>query len=74
MNKKTMQTALITGANQGIGFEIARQLLKKGFHVIISGRDEMKLSEAVNELKSEFTSVEMVLMDVSNFESVKAAA
>lgn len=74
MNKKTMQTALITGANQGIGFEIARQLLKKGFHVIISGRDEMKLSEAVNELKSEFTSVEMVLIDVSNFESVKAAA
>ena len=74
MNNKTMQTALITGANQGIGFEIARQLLKKGFHVIISGRDEMKLSEAVNQLKSEDTSVEMVLMDVGKFESVKAAA
>ena len=74
MNNKTMQTALITGANQGIGFEIAHQLLKKGFHVIISGRDEMKLSEALNQLKSEFTSVEMVLMDVSKFESVKAAA
>ena len=74
MNDKMMSTVLITGANKGIGFEIARQLLKKGFHVIISGRDEMKLSEVLNQLKSEFTSVEMLLMDVSKFESVQAAA
>lgn len=69
-----METVLITGANQGIGFEIALQLLRKGFRVIISGRDEIKLSKAFQQLKGEFTSVEMVLMDVSNFESVKAAA
>jgi NAD(P)-dependent dehydrogenase (short-subunit alcohol dehydrogenase family) len=74
MENKRTQTALITGANKGIGFEIARQLLKKGFHVIITGRDELKLSEALNQLKSEFASVEMLLMDVSKFESVKAAA
>ena len=66
--------ALITGAAQGIGCEIGRQLLKKGFHVIISGRDEMKLSEAVKQLKAESPFVEMLLMDVSNFESVKVAA
>jgi len=69
-----MQNVLITGANRGIGFEIARQLLKKGFHVIISGRDEMKLSLAENQLKKEFSSVEMIVMDVSTSESVKAAA
>ena len=74
MENKNIQTALITGANKGIGFEIAHQLLKKGFHVIITGRDELKLSEAVNQLKSESASIEMLLMDVSNFESVKTAA
>jgi len=69
-----MKTVLITGANRGIGFEIARQLLKKDFQVFISGRDEMKLSEALNQLKKEYSSVEMILMDVSSSESVKTAA
>lgn len=69
-----MQYVLITGANRGIGLETARQLLKKGMHVVISGRDEIKLSEALKELKAESQEVDMVVMDVSNFESVKAAA
>lgn len=74
MNQKIMHTALITGANKGIGFEIARQLLDKGFHVILSGRDELKLSEAMTQLKGRGGSVDMVLMDVSKSDSVKAAA
>lgn len=69
-----MQNALITGANRGIGLETARQLLKKGMHVVISGRDETKLAEALKDLKAENSEVEMVVMDVSHFESVKAAA
>ena len=28
-----MKTALITGANKGIGHEVARQLAAKGYHV-----------------------------------------
>lgn len=69
-----MQTALITGANKGIGLEIARQLLKKGFQVILSGRDEVQLSEAMSQLKGQSEWVDMVLIDVSKFDSVKAAA
>lgn len=69
-----MKTALITGANKGIGFEIARQLLKKDFHVILSGRDELSLTEALNQLKKEFSSAEMILMDISKSDSVKTAA
>ena len=69
-----MENILITGANRGIGFETARQLLEKGFHVIISGRNEKKLSDALNTLKLEFQSVEMILLDVSDDESVKKAA
>ncbi|HET6558894.1 MAG TPA: SDR family NAD(P)-dependent oxidoreductase [Prolixibacteraceae bacterium] len=69
-----MQSILVTGANRGIGFEIARQLLTKGFHVIISGRDKNKLSEAFNQLNAGNADVEMVVMDVDRFESVKEAA
>lgn len=69
-----MPTVLITGANRGIGFEIAHQLLKKGFYVIISGRDDGKLSEAVNQLKGDSSSVKKILMDVSKFDSVNMAA
>ncbi len=71
MEKKNI---LITGANKGIGYEIARQAGKKGFHVIIAGRNELKLTEALGKLKSESTSVEMILMDVSKEDSVLKAA
>ncbi|HAH25712.1 MAG TPA: short-chain dehydrogenase [Prolixibacteraceae bacterium] len=74
MNDKPTPTILVTGANRGIGFEIARQLLKKGAHVIISGRDELKLAEALKQLERESSSAEMVVMDVGKFESVKAAS
>lgn len=69
-----MKSILITGANRGIGFEIARQLGKKGFHVIISGRNEIKLSESLVGLKEESVSAEMILMDVRDDSSVKLAA
>jgi NAD(P)-dependent dehydrogenase (short-subunit alcohol dehydrogenase family) len=70
----TAQNVLITGANKGIGFEIARQLLKKGFCVIASGRNQVKLSEAIKRLKTVSPLVEPLLIDVSNFDSVKMAA
>lgn len=69
-----MQSILVTGANRGIGYEIARQLLVKGFHVIISGRDEHKLSEALKQLDTGNADVERIVMDVDRFESVKEAA
>lgn len=69
-----MQSILITGANRGIGLETARQLLKKGMHVIISGKDEIKLHQALEKLKQVSSQVDSILMDVGAFESVKAAA
>lgn len=69
-----MKTVLITGANKGIGFETARQFGKNGFHVIISGRDEKKLEDALSSLKSESISAELLLMDVSDTESILGAA
>lgn len=71
---KKMKKVFITGANKSIGFETARQLLKKGYYVYLGSRDLIKGKEAVEKLKAEgFKEVESIQIDVSSDESVKAA-
>ncbi|MCU0414386.1 MAG: SDR family NAD(P)-dependent oxidoreductase [Ignavibacteriaceae bacterium] len=64
----------ITGSNKGIGYEIARQCGKRGFHVIISGRDEKRLKKALENLHTEKINADSLLMDVSSLESIETAA
>jgi NAD(P)-dependent dehydrogenase (short-subunit alcohol dehydrogenase family) len=69
-----MKSALITGANKGIGFEVARQLAQKGVYVYLGSRDLEKGREAINKLKTEgIKNAEVVQLDVTNNESVIAA-
>lgn len=69
-----MKKALITGANKGIGFETAKQLLQKGFYVYIGSRDLKNGINAVEKLGSEgYLHAEAVQLDVTNEESVKMA-
>jgi NAD(P)-dependent dehydrogenase (short-subunit alcohol dehydrogenase family) len=69
-----MKTVLITGANKSIGFETARQLLKKGYYVYLGCRDLEKGNEAAGQLKSEgLENIEPIVIDVNNSASVKAA-
>ncbi|MGB7242991.1 MAG: SDR family NAD(P)-dependent oxidoreductase [Sulfitobacter sp.] len=42
------KTALITGANTGLGFEMARALAGRGARVIVSGRSEPKVQAAID--------------------------
>ena len=44
--------ALVTGANKGIGFGIAKHLGQSGWQVIIGARDEQRAEKAIGELKS----------------------
>ncbi|MGG7666914.1 SDR family oxidoreductase [Dyadobacter sp. BHUBP1] len=69
-----MKTALITGANKGIGFEVARQLLKKGFYVYLGCRDSVKGRQAAIRLKEEgLNQLEAVTLDVTDLDSISAA-
>ncbi|HUC80205.1 MAG TPA: SDR family oxidoreductase [Flavisolibacter sp.] len=69
-----MKSALITGANKGIGFETAKQLLQKGFYVYIGSRNEANGQVAVERLKAEgLHNAETVQLDVTDEQSVTAA-
>ncbi|MGZ5537262.1 MAG: SDR family NAD(P)-dependent oxidoreductase [Chthoniobacterales bacterium] len=64
-----MKTALITGANKGIGYEVARQLAAKGFHVFVGARNAKAGQKAAEEISAKFLEI-----DVSKNNSVIAAA
>lgn len=69
-----MKKVLITGANKSIGFETARQLLKKGYYVYLGSRNLENGLDAVEKLKAEnLNEVEAIQLDVTDDESVKAA-
>lgn len=69
-----MKSALVTGANKSIGFEVARQLAQKGIYVYLGSRNLPKGIESVNKLRAEgLNNVEAVELDITNDESVKNA-
>jgi NAD(P)-dependent dehydrogenase (short-subunit alcohol dehydrogenase family) len=66
--------ALVTGANRGIGHEIARQLAQRGARVLLSGRRPAAVAEAAAALRAESCDVEGLVLDVTNPESIATAA
>jgi NAD(P)-dependent dehydrogenase (short-subunit alcohol dehydrogenase family) len=68
------RVALVTGANKGIGREIARQLAALDFLVWMGARDESQGQEAVASLKAEGAQALFVHLDVTNDDSVRKAA
>lgn len=57
--------ALVTGANRGLGFEISRQLGRKGVIVIAGARDGPDASNTVERLKNEGIDAHSVILDVT---------
>jgi NAD(P)-dependent dehydrogenase (short-subunit alcohol dehydrogenase family) len=69
-----MKSALVTGANKGIGFEVAKQLAQKGIHVYVASRNLQKGIEAVDKLKAKgLNNAEAIQLDITDDESVKKA-
>lgn len=69
-----MKTAVITGANKGIGFAIAKSLGIKGRHVIIGARNRERAETAVTKLQEAgVPQVDYVLIDLSDPETIEQA-
>src|SRR5258705_4210871 len=58
MNKLEGKIALITGGNSGIGFATAKQFVKEGAYVFITGRRDPELARAVKEIGRNVTGVQ----------------
>ena len=73
----TGKTAIVTGANTGIGYTTARELARKGAQVVIGCRSDTKGREAVARIKQELKGlpganrVEYINLDLGNLKSIR---
>lgn len=70
------RTAVVTGANGGLGLETARQLAAKGAHVVMAVRNQKKAAAAADEIRASVpdAALELVALDLASQASVRAAA
>jgi NAD(P)-dependent dehydrogenase (short-subunit alcohol dehydrogenase family) len=69
---KNQKTVLVTGANRGIGFEVARELARLGLRVFLGARDAKAGETAAEKLRAA-GEVAWLQIDVSKPESIRAA-
>src|SRR5260370_41988362 len=72
--EQATKIGLITGANKGIGFEIARQLGAQGITILVGARDQARGEEATRELRAEGVEAHYEPLDVTNQATIDAAA
>jgi NAD(P)-dependent dehydrogenase (short-subunit alcohol dehydrogenase family) len=68
------KTALVTGANRGIGRAVALRLATEGFHVIAAARDANKALDLVSEIRAAGGSAEAIDLEMSDTDSINQAA
>ena len=70
------RTALVTGANSGIGYAACVELARHGAHVIMTSRDARRGEEALHRLKAAVPNadVELRLLDLSDLHAVEQFA
>jgi NAD(P)-dependent dehydrogenase (short-subunit alcohol dehydrogenase family) len=69
-----MKTALITGANKGLGFETAKHLIKNGFFVYLGCRNRQAGLEAAEKLRDQdLSECKFLELDVTSQESIDKA-
>jgi NAD(P)-dependent dehydrogenase (short-subunit alcohol dehydrogenase family) len=71
---QTKKVALITGANKGLGLEIARQLGQQGFFVVLGARDTAKAEAAAALLCGESLAARALKLDVTNSDDIAKLA
>ncbi|MGK5171385.1 oxidoreductase [Geodermatophilus sp. CPCC 205761] len=70
------RTAVVTGANGGLGFQTALALAGAGAHVVLAARDPAKTAAAVARITERHpaASLEVVPLDLGDLSAVKTAA
>lgn len=76
MPSQAGRRAIVTGANNGIGYEVAWQLLDHGASVVLAGRNEEAVEQAAEDLREQFpgADIEAKVVDMSSLQSVRAFA
>jgi len=74
MTQQHTHIALVTGATDGIGKEVARQLALQEVHVIIGARNPEKGEAVVQAFKEKGLEMDLVQLDITVEKSVEAAA
>ena len=69
------RVAVVTGGNRGIGFEICRQLAKRGdVKIVLTARDEKKGNAAAKKLRGDGLEADFHVLDVTDEASIHALA
>lgn len=71
---ESSHVALVTGANRGIGFEVCRQLARRGLRVLLTAREEDRGRRAAERLRQEGLDVHFHRLDVTDEDSVHRTA
>jgi NAD(P)-dependent dehydrogenase (short-subunit alcohol dehydrogenase family) len=72
--QEVKRVALITGANKGIGFEVARQIAKAGWTVLGAARNEELGHQAATKLQAEGLDVHFIHIDLEAHQTAVTAA
>ncbi len=72
----TGKTAVVTGANGGLGLETARALAAAGADVVMAARNQQRAAEAIEEIRSGVPKARLTLveLDLGSLDSVQRAA
>ena len=72
----TGRTAVVTGANGGLGLETSRALARAGAHVVMAARNQDKAVAAMDDIREDVpdASLELVGLDLGSQASVREAA
>lgn len=76
MNTQSRKVAIVTGANNGIGFETTVGMADAGFHVVMACRGREKAESAKSDIikRVPSASLDIIVLDLSDLASVRTFA